>query len=297
MIEPECFGAALARQIEMPLPAGRQAGIWRLGQAGFAIKLGDTTAFVDVYLSNHCEAVLARPFDHRRLSRAPLDPAEMTMADAVLCSHDHLDHLDVPTLRTVASASPRSVAVVPEFARERMLALDWEPQRVFGTRAGDRIEVGGVEIETFPVAHESWDVDDRLGHPYQGFVLRGNSTTIVHSGDAMADDATAEWIARAGPDLILLPINGRDSRRAMLGFAGNMNAEEAAAFARTTGASAAVPMHYDMFAQNVDDRALERFLQACQRLGQRVIVPPLGGAIFLPLARDQASSESAAASR
>ena len=113
MIEPTRIGAALLQAVDRhPVPVGSVA-VWPLGQSGLLLRFPSARVYVDLYLSNHCEAVLARPFDHRRTTRAPMDPAEIRDADVVICTHDHLDHLDVPTMRTLASASPDAVVVAP----------------------------------------------------------------------------------------------------------------------------------------------------------------------------------------
>lgn len=282
MTEPACSGRDLVRSFGAPLPPDFAVALWPLGQAGFAIRFGEVVVVIDLYLSNQCEAVLARPFDHRRTSRAPLDAAEITMADLAICTHDHLDHLDVPTIRTLGTASPQCVAVVPATARDRVVELDWEPRRVVGTQEGDRVTVAGLEVEAFGVAHEGFDIDDELGHPYQGYLLRGNGASVAHVGDAMAEPRLADLLVARRPDVLLLPINGRSAERARIGFAGNMNAEEAADLAAHVGAGCVVPMHVDMFAQNVDADALGRFLRACRERAVPVSVPDLGAPLFVP---------------
>ena len=61
-----------------------------LGQSGYAIAAGGTRLLLDPYLSDAVERVAGRP----RLVPAPLRPQQVR-ADAVICTHDHLDHLDV----------------------------------------------------------------------------------------------------------------------------------------------------------------------------------------------------------
>ena len=63
-------------------------------------------------------------------------------------------------------------------------------------------------------------------------------------------------------DLTLRPINGRDEEREAKGIVGNIDAREAAQLAHEIGASAAVPLHWDMFAgRDGEIRArLEKYL-------------------------------------
>ena len=251
--------------------------VWPLGQSGVALKFEHALVLIDLYLSNYCEGVLSRPFDHRRLTRAPLDPAEITVADVILCSHDHLDHLDVPTIRTLADASPRAVLIVPLSAVNSALALDWPVERVIGTRAGDVVDVAGLTITAFGVPHEEYDEDPEFGHPYQGYAISNGKVTVAHTGDARADDVLAATLRSLSPDLVCLPINGRDEERARMGFAGNMTAAEAIELVVAAEVRRILPMHDDMFAQNIDVGARSRFESIIANQSGVVMVRPRVG--------------------
>jgi L-ascorbate metabolism protein UlaG (beta-lactamase superfamily) len=238
--------------------------VWPLGQSGLLLRFPGRKVYVDLYLSNHCEAVLSHPFDHRRMSRAPLDPAEITDADVVICSHEHLDHLDVPTIRTLARSSPQAVVVAPEACRQILLDLGWAAERIRTTRGDETIEVASLAIRAFPVPHDDYDVDPPRGHRFQGYCVSDGRVSVAHVGDARADEALGELLSAMAPDLLCLPVNGRDEHRRAMGFAGNMNADEAYALALEAGARFVLPMHYDMFAQNVDLDALGRFMRAAE---------------------------------
>lgn len=70
-----------------------------------------SATLLDLYLSHYCQAVLPPPFDHQRETRSPHDLPEIGDADLVLCTHDHLDHLDPPTVRTLSVSSPDAQVV------------------------------------------------------------------------------------------------------------------------------------------------------------------------------------------
>lgn len=252
------------------------AGIWPLGQSGMVIRFARAVVAVDLYLSNHCEAIVPRPFDHRRMTRAPLDPAELEAIDIVISTHEHPDHFDVPTLRTLQSASPRSILVTPASVTPLAAQLDWPESRVVGTNGDERFEIGGVEIEAFGVPHEEYEVDPKLGHRYQGYAIRQGGISVAHVGDARADHELGERLRQIQPTVVCLPINGRDADRAEMGFAGNMNAEEAAELARDSGAHLVFPMHDDMFEQNIDREARDRFTRAMQSATPHIIRPRVG---------------------
>ena len=276
MIEPKRSGAALMAAMDQPVIPGA-ASVWPLGQSGVLLRFPERKVYIDLYLSNHCEAVLGAPFDHRRLSRAPLDPAEINDADVVICSHEHLDHLDVPTLRTLARSSPQATVVAPESCRDLLRNLGWENPRILGTKGDETLDVASLSIQAFPVAHDEYLRDPVLGHHFQGYVVSDGQVTMAHVGDARADDLLTNRLAAAAPDLLCLPINGRDESRRAMGFAGNMNSEEAFELARQTGVRQVLPMHDDMFAQNIDADARARFVRAAANgKGLLVVRPALG---------------------
>lgn len=278
MDEPAVLGGTLRSAIAPAPLAGARA--YRLGQAGVVARFPEATVYLDLYLSNHCEAVLPRPFDHRRATRAPLDPAEIVDADLILCTHDHLDHFDVPTLRSLRDASPRAVLVLPHAAATLAADLDWPSERIIPMDAGDRVTVAGVTIDAFAVAHD--EPETVLGHDrFLGFAVRSGGVTIVHVGDARATPELVDAVRQADGDVVFLPINGRSPQRAALGFAGNMSAVEAVELAIAAGAAHVVPMHYDMFPQNTDTDAVAVFESTAGRHGLSVEVVRIGEPIVV----------------
>ena len=278
MIEPKAMGAALLESVRPAPESGAQ--VVRLGQAGVLLRYPTATVLIDPCLSNHCEAVLDRPFDHRRATRAPLDPAEIESADLILCTHDHLDHFDVPTLRSLRDASPASTLLCPNACIELADNINWPGSRIAGMDAGDTISIKGVRISAFEVAHD--EVEKVNGHErFLGYVVRSADLTLVHVGDARATPELADTIRAWDPDVLLLPINGRTPARQAMGFAGNMNATEAVELAIDAGAALVIPMHYDMFPQNTDPEALADFQEQAAAAALPVRIADVGELITI----------------
>ena len=61
-----------------------------IGQAGYILSDSNTTICIDPYLSDVVNRVANRP----RMVAAPFAPEELK-ADAVICTHNHLDHVDI----------------------------------------------------------------------------------------------------------------------------------------------------------------------------------------------------------
>lgn len=280
MIEPDLAGPVLVAAIRHARPVPGMAVVWRLGQSGLLVQFAGATVLFDPYLSNHCEAVLGAPFDHRRLTRAPLDPMDLDGVDLILCSHDHLDHLDPPTIRTLARQNPNAVIAAPASAARLLEELGWPAEHILRCDDNTSAEVAGLRLDAFAVPHDGFDVGP-LGHPYLGFTVGNGEIVVAHLGDARAHPRVVAALAPHSVDLLAVPINGRTAARAAMGFAGNMNAAEAVELAAETGAALTVPMHYDMFAQNVDVEAVDAFIARAEERQLPIMVLPVGRPLTL----------------
>lgn len=64
-----------------------------IGQSGYLLSDGKTTICIDPYLSDVVNRVAQRP----RMREIPIRPEELK-ADIVLCTHNHLDHVDIDAI-------------------------------------------------------------------------------------------------------------------------------------------------------------------------------------------------------
>ena len=118
--------------------------------------------------------------------------------DAVLISHDHYDHLDMPTV--VALAQIGTTFIVPlgigahlEYwgvPADRIVELDW----------WQRTHVAGVEIVSTPARHASGRVlFDKDATLWNGFAILGNAHRVYYSGDTGLFPAMREIGEKLGP--------------------------------------------------------------------------------------------------
>lgn len=164
--------------------------------------------------------------------------------DTVLLSHNHYDHLDLPTLRRlVARGGTTFVAPlgVGRFLQSRGIApaheLDW----------GDSVSVAGATIHAVPAFHFSgrgpFDRDQTL---WCGYMVESAFGLVYFAGDTAFGEHFG-WIrGRFGaPRLALLPIGAYRPRWFMSPV--HMDPDEAVEAHRILGAATSIAIHHGTF--------------------------------------------------
>jgi L-ascorbate metabolism protein UlaG (beta-lactamase superfamily) len=213
-----------------------------LGQAGFLIEAGGARLLVDPFFSEH---------EGRRYPPPPIGVYGAGI-DRVLVSHEHIDHLDRPSLPGIAERSPGVSVIAPAPLEEMVEGLPFE-----GVRPGDRLDLpGGGTLRVVPAIHAVHVADGygEGGDPprFVGFVVEYNGVAIYHAGDTIGDERLLAGLEGVHIDVALLPVNGRDFFRERQDLAGNLDARDAVALATRCGASILVPMHWDLFEGNTE---------------------------------------------
>ncbi|HWP34565.1 MAG TPA: MBL fold metallo-hydrolase, partial [Thermodesulfobacteriota bacterium] len=181
-----------------------------------------------------------------RRVRPPGIPFEaLPPVDLVVISHNHYDHLDLPTLeRLAARHAPRILVPLgnrPLLASAgigRVEELDW----------WQGVEVApGVRAHLVPAQHFSArGLFDRNATLWGGFVLEGPAGVVYFAGDTGFGPHVEQIRARFGPPrLALLPIGAYEPRWFMAYT--HMSPEEAVAAHRILGAGTSVAIHFGTF--------------------------------------------------
>ena len=226
--------------------------------------LGHSTVLIEVAGARLLTDPVLRPrVAHlRRHGAVAPDPPGV---DAVLLSHQHHDHLDLPTLRRIDAP-----LVVPRGAAATMRSLGREVREV---EAGEEVRIGGALVRAVHAEHDGRRLPFGPRVPALGYVVEG----VYFAGDTdLFDGMTA-----LGPlDVALVPIWGWGPRAGD----GHMDPTEAAQAVARMAPRVAVPIHWGTllrlgmhrrYGHLLRDPA-EEFAAECARVAPGVRVEVLG---------------------
>ncbi len=210
-----------------------------IGQGGFIMEFGDRILYIDPYLSDSVKKLDG----FARVMPIPIEPRDL-QADLILCTHDHLDHLDDETIKHTGYQAMMYAG--PLSCRQHFSKLGIPDERLLSLNRDGSIQLGDALIYGVYAAHTPDSI---------GIVVRYSKITIYLTGDSRYESKLLE-VKQYNPDILICCINGK---------LGNMNYEEAALLARGLAVKVACPCHYGMFDENTEDPA--NFKQALSGKG------------------------------
>jgi L-ascorbate metabolism protein UlaG (beta-lactamase superfamily) len=180
----------------------------------------------------------------RRLRKPGVAWEHLPRIDAVLLSHNHYDHLDLPALRRLA-ARGESTFIVP--ARGARLLRSQNIGPVHELDWGDSLSLPGFTVHCVPAFHfSSRGIFDRNQTLWCGYVIEYQDRRVYFAGDTGFGPHFAQIRETFGPpDLALLPIGAYEPRWFMSPV--HMAPDDAVQAQKILAAKTSIAIHHGTF--------------------------------------------------
>lgn len=255
----------------------RDCLVW-LGHASFFLRLGGISFLIDPVLGDLNWLI-------RRFSALPVPVASFQNLDYILVSHDHRDHCDEKSLRTLAAQNP--LATVLTGLKMAPLLQKWMPHHKIqeaGWYQKFDLKTTGTELWYLPTRH--WcrrgltDINTRL---WGAFLFRSEGKTIYWGGDTGWGNHFATVREHFGaPDIHLAGVGAYQPEWFM--HPSHLSPGDAAKAGQLLDSQLFIPMHYgtfDLSDEPIGDpvQVLNVLAQTDDFLKDRLRIPAVGEVI------------------
>jgi L-ascorbate metabolism protein UlaG (beta-lactamase superfamily) len=270
LIAKSAFRPAVGAQ-QRPLPAApNQLGITFIGHASFLLQLGGLNILVDPNFAYWLVLI-------HRFRRPGVRVRHLPPIHAVLLTHAHMDHLNLPSLRRILRHNRRLKAapplvIVPSNVEDLVSSLGFSEVRSLAWWQSTQID--DVQITATPAQHWGARVFSDTHRGYGGYDLRHGPLSVYHVGDTGYFPGFTEIRDRLAPRIALVPIGAYRPE----GFLKvHMSPEDAVQAFLDLDAECLIPMHYGTFSLSEEpmDEPLPRLLHAAESAGVLSGVHPL----------------------
>ncbi len=224
-----------------PAPTADGLSVTWYGHASALIELEGARVLFDPVWGERCSPfALVGP---RRLHPPPVPLDQLGHLDAIVISHDHYDHLDLPSVRTLVRTQtapfvvPLGVGAHLERWRvpaDRIIELDWT----------ESVKVAGLELIATAAHHFSGRTLARNYTLWGSWVVAGANRRLFYTGDSGYFDGYAGIGAEYGPfDANLVQIGAYDRNWPDI----HMTPEEAVTAHLDLGSGLLIPVHWGTF--------------------------------------------------
>jgi L-ascorbate metabolism protein UlaG (beta-lactamase superfamily) len=262
----------MAGESTVPAPiAPHETAITFIGHSSFLLRTAGRGLLVDPVFATRLILL-------RRQRRPGVLIRNLPPIDAVLLTHAHMDHLNMPSLRAVVREMrrrglPAPLAIVPNGVEDLVHKIGF--RQVRSLRWRESTVVDGLVITATPAKHWGARMFNDTHRGFGGYTIAApGMPTLYHSGDTAYFNGFQEIGRRLHPDIALLPIGTYfpDSYRAV-----HTSPEEAMRAFLDLGAQVMVPMHYNTFRLGREpmQEPLTRLLAAASHAGIEDRVRPL----------------------
>jgi L-ascorbate metabolism protein UlaG (beta-lactamase superfamily) len=168
--------------------------------------------------------------------KGKVEPGSLRGVDAVLISHLHYDHLDLPSLQKLG----RQMPIVAPRGAGALIRRKTGAENVVELREGEQIEIGMLTVRATEAAHDTGRLPFGVRAEPLGYVIEGDGRRVYFAGDTDIFDGMSSL---APVDVALLPIWGWGPTMGP----GHMDPAAAAKAAALLRARLAIPIHWGTY--------------------------------------------------
>lgn len=203
--------------------------LWGLGGPSYAIRTHEAILYVDLFTGPSPRKDLVK------LTANIIDPVQVCRAEAVLCTHVHIDHCHEGSLKPLYEQTD-ALFIAAKSCCDAMGKWGFSGARIVELAPGQQLNVKDVSITSVP----SLDWSD----PYAiGFIFQAQGVTLYESGDCMYFSGFQDIGQRWEIDVALLNYARNPSPE----FAPFMKPEEILKAAKEMRASRVLLKHWDLW--------------------------------------------------
>ena len=231
-------------------PDSERQVVW-IGHSTLLVSIDGMHILTDPVFSDR-----ASPFSFagpKRVAPPALTAEQMPKLTAILISHNHYDHLDLPSLTELAKRQPKTFFLVPLGLKlllnnngiTNVVELDWWQQTT----------IGEATFTATPLRHwSSRSQFDRNKTQWAGWMVNWPDYSFYFAGDSgYTEDFRVTQQRLGAPNLAALPIGAYEPRNFMRDS--HMTPEEAVQALEDMDAAQAVAVHWGTFKLTIEPLA------------------------------------------
>ena len=223
-------------------------GVW-VGHSTFYLNNGDLDILTDPIFSERASPIkFAGP---KRLINTPLQISDINNIDIVVISHNHYDHLDIPSLKSIQKKFPNVVFLVP--IGDKDLLRNYNLNNIYEFNWWESFTYKDTKFTFTPTQHWSArGIFDRNKSLWGGWFIETDSLKLFHAGDTGYSNDFKVIKEKLGiPDFAFIPIGAYDPEWFM--GESHVNPEDAVRIMEDLGRPDSFGMHWGTFTLTSED--------------------------------------------
>lgn len=223
-------------------------GVW-VGHSTFYLNNGDLDILTDPIFSERASPIkFAGP---KRLINTPLQISDINNIDIVIISHNHYDHLDIPSLKSIQKKFPNVVFLVP--IGDKDLLTKYNLNNIYEFNWWESFTYKDTKFTFTPTQHWSArGIFDRNKSLWGGWFIETESLKLFHAGDTGYSNDFKVIKEKLGiPDFAFIPIGAYDPEWFM--GESHVNPEDAVRIMEDLGRPDSFGMHWGTFTLTSED--------------------------------------------